>query len=218
MKQVRYHTGPPPLAPSRPNERTERPAPSLPSSQPTALTLKGTIPAPPLTSYLDDDESLRPRAPSQNKLEELKTKLGEQKRTIEALEQRVRDLEELEEQRAIRRTQGALRPLILATCRVTTSPSQISSTSSSSSLPPQPPTISETTPPLPLPPPFEVISKLDGTTSQSPPPLVVSQLDAERTPASPPSPTPLTISKLDVGRLSPSQPADEQRNETAPLL
>jgi hypothetical protein len=94
-------------------------------------------------------------------LKELRRKLEEQGRAMEALEQQVRDMEELQEWRTIQHARLALRPLFLATHTITTSPSttslsQVSSYSSSPSFPqaptrwiPPPPPRSPT-PSLPL--------------------------------------------------------------------
>jgi hypothetical protein len=95
-------------------------------------------------------------------LKELRRKLEEQGRAMEALEQQVRDMEELQEWRTIQRARPGLRPLFLATHTITTSPSttsllQVSSPSSSPSFPqtptrwiiPPPPSRSPT-PSLPL--------------------------------------------------------------------
>jgi hypothetical protein len=61
----------------------------------------------------------------ENEMEGLKKKLEDQGRTIEALEQWVGDLEELEKQRVAQHTRYSLRPLILATCTVATFPPTI---------------------------------------------------------------------------------------------
>jgi hypothetical protein len=97
------------------------------------------LPAP----CLDGLPSPRP-LPLEDEVKDLRRRLREQELATEALEQRVRDLEELEEQRVARRARTALRPLLLANCRITTSPSRVSSSPLSS--PPLTPPETETAP------------------------------------------------------------------------
>jgi hypothetical protein len=147
---------PPPLAASPPREQATSPPP--PTASLTVAQLDGRplgpsstfdaskldvkpIPAPRDPSHVDQETSLTPLTPRDEledlrrkveEVDELRRRLREQETATEALKQRVRDLEELEEQRAARRAKPTLRPLLLAKCQVTTSPSRASSTSFSS--------------------------------------------------------------------------------------